>query len=260
MINGCSIAGARHVGMLVTVAALLACLGPIAPPVAAQSGEVWQTTEGRTCMQRWITQVAQVLNRHSGDADFNKRKPWSINQYGLFQAEGLRADAVPDNWSQYGADIYHWMWARYESELERPSWDNVNFRDAGLKGLRWSVRRCLAELGPGTGAERGTEETAISPGPSTGTAPATGPGTAPAAANCPANMSGHRSTATPITCQCSPDFFAGSVWGSGYYTDDSSVCNAALHAGAVSRAGGAVTVAPAPGRPNYVGSQRNGVS
>jgi hypothetical protein len=267
MVHWCSIAGAssaRRLGIPFTVVMLVA-LWALAAPAAAQSGEAWQTAEGRACMQRWITQVAQVLNRHSGDADFNKRKPWSINQYGLFQAEGLRSASEPDDWLQYGADISRWMWAHYDSELELAPWDNVNFRDAGLKGLRWSVRQCLSVLGPG--AERGTEEAAIGPGPEPGTeeaaispGPAAGTGNAPAAMNCPANMTGYRSTTTRITCQCHPDFFVGSVWGTGFYTDDSVVCNAALHAGAVTRAGGTVTVEPAPGRPSYTGSERNGVS
>lgn len=53
----------------------------------------------------------------------------------------------------------------------------------------------------------------------------------------------------------------GSVWGSDVYTADSSICRAAVHAGLASEeAGGAFTVASAPGQGSYDGSQRNGVT
>ena len=42
---------------------------------------------------------------------------------------------------------------------------------------------------------------------------------------------------------------AGSVWGTDMYTDDSSVCAAAQHAGKVGPAGGEVTVFAASGQP-----------
>jgi hypothetical protein len=53
----------------------------------------------------------------------------------------------------------------------------------------------------------------------------------------------------------------GSVWGSGVYTDDSSICGAAVHAGVISAArGGAVAIAVRPGQASYAASRRNGVT
>jgi hypothetical protein len=49
------------------------------------------------------------------------------------------------------------------------------------------------------------------------------------------------------------------VWGTGVYTDDSSVCRAAVHAGVMLSTGGPVTVEVRPGRDSYAGSVRNGV-
>ena len=46
----------------------------------------------------------------------------------------------------------------------------------------------------------------------------------------------------------------------GDYTDDSDLCRAALHAGAIGPEGGPVTVVRSDGRPLYVGSSRNGVT
>lgn len=52
----------------------------------------------------------------------------------------------------------------------------------------------------------------------------------------------------------------GTVWGSDIYTDDSAVCPAAIHAGAIPDAGGKVLVTFTPGGAFYVGTARNGVT
>ncbi|RPJ54794.1 MAG: hypothetical protein EHM23_28145 [Acidobacteria bacterium] len=51
------------------------------------------------------------------------------------------------------------------------------------------------------------------------------------------------------------------LWGTDTYTDDSSICTAAVHAGLISAArGGTVTIEIRPGLSSYQGSARNGVS
>ncbi|MDP3278314.1 MAG: LCCL domain-containing protein [Deltaproteobacteria bacterium] len=60
---------------------------------------------------------------------------------------------------------------------------------------------------------------------------------------------------------CPPNGTKATVWGTGVYTDDSSVCTAAVHAGLVTLAqGGVFSVRPLPGRARYAGSTRNGVA
>jgi hypothetical protein len=49
------------------------------------------------------------------------------------------------------------------------------------------------------------------------------------------------------------------VWGSDVYSDGSSVCSAAVHAGAIKRRGGTVTIEMRPGLSSYYGSNRHGV-
>jgi hypothetical protein len=49
------------------------------------------------------------------------------------------------------------------------------------------------------------------------------------------------------------------TYGIDTYTSDSAVCQAAVHAGVISRAGGKVTVELTDGLPSYLGSKRNGV-
>jgi hypothetical protein len=63
-----------------------------------------------------------------------------------------------------------------------------------------------------------------------------------------------------ITIVCPPDGKAGRLWGSDPYTDDSSTCTAAVHAGIISFArGGVVTFEVSKGGSSYDGSERNGV-
>jgi len=87
-----------------------------------------------------------------------------------------------------------------------------------------------------------------------GIAVATGP------QQCPDDMTARAGTDAQITCTCpATSNPRGSVWGTDVYTADSGVCAAALHAGAVTRRGGEVTLRMMPGRPRYPGTTRNGV-
>ena len=63
-----------------------------------------------------------------------------------------------------------------------------------------------------------------------------------------------------ISCDCGAGSGGGAVWGTDLYTDDSTVCAAAVHAGAISASGGPVVVTIQPGQSSYTGSTRNGVS
>lgn len=60
--------------------------------------------------------------------------------------------------------------------------------------------------------------------------------------------------ACPPNCQ-----EGGGLWGTDTYTADSSICKAAIHAGAIPAAGGVVSVRIDPGRPAYRGSVHYGV-
>ena len=65
----------------------------------------------------------------------------------------------------------------------------------------------------------------------------------------------------PVTVTCPSGGSAGDVWGTDSYTDDSSVCTAAAHAGVISPAkGGVVSIVIGPGGDSYTGSTRNGVT
>lgn len=54
---------------------------------------------------------------------------------------------------------------------------------------------------------------------------------------------------------------SGRIWGTGLYTDDSSICTAAVHAGLITAAsGGVVTIEIRPGASTYNAAARNGVA
>ena len=60
--------------------------------------------------------------------------------------------------------------------------------------------------------------------------------------------------------KCPPGGKGGNVWGTDIYTADSSICNAAVHAGKLTMDnGGSVTIELRPGESSYKGTTRNGI-
>jgi len=60
---------------------------------------------------------------------------------------------------------------------------------------------------------------------------------------------------------CPAGGIASAVWGTDLYTNDSSICTAAVHVGRITQAaGGTVTISMQPGAMSYVGSMRNGIT
>jgi len=63
-----------------------------------------------------------------------------------------------------------------------------------------------------------------------------------------------------LQVQMSPGGKEGNVWGTDIYTADSSICNAAVHAGKLTMDnGGSVTIELRPGESSYKGTTRNGI-
>jgi hypothetical protein len=65
---------------------------------------------------------------------------------------------------------------------------------------------------------------------------------------------------TELTCECKPVQGGSSVWGSSIYTQDSSICGAAVHAGVIASTGGVLAVKAAPGCRTYIGTAQNGIT
>lgn len=63
------------------------------------------------------------------------------------------------------------------------------------------------------------------------------------------------------TFSCPASAYPGTVWGTDIYTDDSSICTAAVHAGMITaQMGGTITIEIRPGANSYQASTRNGIS
>jgi hypothetical protein len=72
------------------------------------------------------------------------------------------------------------------------------------------------------------------------------------------NLPGELGARYLVAC---PDRCGGSTaWGTGVYTDDSSVCSAAIHNGIVTSEGGVFSLVLLPGRDAYRATQRHGVA
>lgn len=63
-----------------------------------------------------------------------------------------------------------------------------------------------------------------------------------------------------LAFMCPPGGSPSTVWGTDMYSDDSSVCTAAVHAGIITFDGGPVRLVVQPGQSQYTPSERNGVS
>lgn len=222
-------------------------------PAQAQQAP-WQTAEGRACIDEWINHVAVTLNGYNGDAEFNSRKPWSVNNYGLFVGQGIASAFEPDTWAQFGADRAQWMWGFYTSEAQFPDWNNQNFDASGLQGLRWYAQDCTGESAGGGGGGGGLFGNTP--------APSVPPAAIPldTAATCPSNFTMHSNSTLTMICYCAPENITGSIWGTGFYTADSAMCAAAAHAGVIGMSGGMVTVQGAPGQQAYQGTEANGIT
>lgn len=86
------------------------------------------------------------------------------------------------------------------------------------------------------------------------------PSSAPIA-QCPETAQSLRGSGQSVTCSCTQAQAGnGNVWGTGPYTDDSSVCRAAVHAGVIPASGGPIQFEIVGGHSAYAGSTSNGVT
>lgn len=80
----------------------------------------------------------------------------------------------------------------------------------------------------------------------------------------PATLAACPSNALSLTantqCACPAGAASGSLWGTGIYTADSSICAAALHGGAISPNGGNISVFLSGRLEAFAGSSQNGVT
>jgi hypothetical protein len=115
------------------------------------------------------------------------------------------------------------------------------------------------EQAPATGSAGSAAPAAPSPSGSAAAQPAI-PGAVETACDHGArDVEGNEGSSWLMKCpaSCTPK----NVWGTDIYTDDSVLCSAAIHAGAITAAdGGTVLVTWTTGQPTYIGSARNNIT
>ncbi len=80
-------------------------------------------------------------------------------------------------------------------------------------------------------------------------------------ADCPMIARNSAGVGETVSCHCSTTATSqGSVFGNGLYTDDSSTCRAALHAGEVTTEGGNISFTMRKSQPHYDSTSHNGVT
>ncbi|CAJ0918915.1 unnamed protein product [Ranitomeya imitator] len=82
----------------------------------------------------------------------------------------------------------------------------------------------------------------------------------PVMASCTTTAKDLPGSSADVLCPADCLTNGGSVWGTDVYTNDSSICRAAIHAGKIPNDGGQVSVHKTPGEASYNGSTRNGIS
>ncbi len=134
---------------------------------------------------------------------------------------------------------------RYEGDMVMWMDDAAQLRDAG--SITPAVRNSIVATiqGLATAIRAANPSAAVTPG----------------AMACPGPLNAAPNAPVRFNCACSAGAAAAvaPIWGFDVYTDDSDICVAAMHAGAVSRNGGVVTVSRAPGQQSYRGGARNGI-
>lgn len=113
--------------------------------IFSQAVNPWETAQGQACFEKWISESMAKLNAYNGNADFNARKPWSINKYGVLEGNaqfGPRSVAAPDNFPQYNNNKYWWMWDNWIPVNADGTWRSAEWNGAGIENIRTYVTKC----------------------------------------------------------------------------------------------------------------------
>ncbi len=233
----------------------------------AQAPNPWETPQGQACFEQWISVSMGKLNAYNGGSEHNGRKPWSINRYGVLEGRpgvGPTSVSAPDNFSsQYNNNKYWYMWDAWVPAGTLGTWTYPEWNGAGIESVRSFVTACVAKSAPPPPATGITPPSGV---------PTTGGGPPPVGAPVPitwetqptnvpgGSLRGRNGERFSFICP-SGGPPSGRLWGTDIYTDDSSICIAAVHAGVITSAnGGTVSIEIRPGLSSYAGSTRNGMT
>jgi len=106
----------------------------------------WDTPHGQACFESWIRESMSRMNAYNGDEEFNARKPWSINKYGLLQAKGIGSVGAPEDFHDHNYNRYWWIWDHYNAPSST-GWEDNNWNGAQVPPIREYVNKCISQGG-----------------------------------------------------------------------------------------------------------------
>jgi len=75
----------------------------------------WLEPGGPACFESWISQAMGRLNSYAPPGEFNKSKPFSINQYAVLLGRSDRSNYAADDWNAYGRNRYARIWGKFRA-------------------------------------------------------------------------------------------------------------------------------------------------
>ena len=114
---------------------------------SATAQDPWETPEGQACFEQWIREAMGRINTYQGGDEFNARKPWSINRYGILEGNpkyGPTSVSAPDDFNQY-KNKYHYMWNYWH--IPSGVWPRPKMKDfyeSGVPHIRDYVLECIS--------------------------------------------------------------------------------------------------------------------
>lgn len=97
--------------------------------------EPWETPQGQAAIDAWINDVTKMMNDYKGSDEYNRRKPYGFNQYGLVIGGGISSANPPDNFKEfYRNSKYCYMWNFYTAGPD--TWTDPNWRTLRVPRLQ----------------------------------------------------------------------------------------------------------------------------
>jgi hypothetical protein len=125
-----------------------------ATAAVSHAQQPWETAAGRACFEQWIAEATERLNAHSGDAEFNSRKPWRFNEYGLLVGRGAYSNYAPDDWGRCSGNRYCYMWSLLDYTRgfgpRWPVWQAASNPPLWIPPLQSFVQECIGRNVPPT--------------------------------------------------------------------------------------------------------------
>ncbi len=110
----------------------------------ARTEAPWTGSAGEACMAQWGDAAVSAMNAYDGGPEFNRRKPWRLDEFGRLRGRDATAAFPPEHYGRYDEDRARFMWDYYEHAMRASDggWRMPEMQSAGVPSLRDYVNRC----------------------------------------------------------------------------------------------------------------------